>query len=192
MGISVFFGWEETFDGDDYLVYGLDKEWLLRHPEVRGFNRREQWEQVRQGGGCVVQAHPFRDRDYIPAIHLSPLYTDAVEVGNAGNYQEHDVQAWHWARKNGLYTTAGSDIHSAGQYDDEQLMGVWLPQKLHTVQDFVEAILSRTEHRLRIPTGRLDGPLTAPQKAVWEHGKTTRRVREAGELFNGDMELILI
>ena len=28
-GLDVFFGWEETFEEDDYLVYGLDKEWLL-------------------------------------------------------------------------------------------------------------------------------------------------------------------
>ena len=32
-GLDVFFGWEETFDGcDDYLVYGLDKKWLMEHP----------------------------------------------------------------------------------------------------------------------------------------------------------------
>ena len=183
MGLSVFFGWEETFDGDDYLVYGLDKQWLLRHPEVRGFNRREQWEQVRDGGGCVVQAHPFRDRDYISAIHLNPDYTDAIEAGNGGNSPEHDAQAWRWAQKHGLYTTAGSDIHSAAQYEDEQLMGIWFPQKLHTVQDFVEAIRSRSEHRLQVPEGRFETPLTKPRKAVWEHGKTTRRVRDTDELF---------
>ncbi|MDR0878680.1 MAG: histidinol-phosphatase, partial [Treponema sp.] len=32
LGLDVFFGWEETFDGaDDYLIYGLDKAWLLEH-----------------------------------------------------------------------------------------------------------------------------------------------------------------
>ena len=34
IGLQVFFGWEETYDGQDFLVYGLDKEWLLNHPEV--------------------------------------------------------------------------------------------------------------------------------------------------------------
>jgi len=50
-GLDVFFGWEETFDGDDYLVYGLDKEWLLQHPEARYWTRKEQYETVSCGGG---------------------------------------------------------------------------------------------------------------------------------------------
>ena len=29
---KVFFGIEQTFEGDDYLIYGLDKQGLLAHP----------------------------------------------------------------------------------------------------------------------------------------------------------------
>ena len=42
-GFDVFFGWEEGFDGDEYLIYGLDKEWLLQHPEVRTWTRKDQY-----------------------------------------------------------------------------------------------------------------------------------------------------
>jgi hypothetical protein len=73
LGIDVFFGWEETFEGcDDYLVYGLDKSWLLEHPECRNWTRAEQYREVNAAGGCVVQAHPFRQHDYIRRVILSP------------------------------------------------------------------------------------------------------------------------
>lgn len=183
MGMDVFFGWEETFDGDDYLVYGLSKEWLLQHPEVRGWTRTEQLEQVHRAGGCVVQAHPFRDRDYIHAIHLGLNCVDAVEVGNAGNLPEHDLQALRWAEKYKLYMTAGSDIHSVSQYTDDELMGVRFPQKMHTVQDFVEAIRSQSEHTLQVPRGHFDLPLEMPRLQVYQHGSKSRRIDQPEVLF---------
>ena len=85
LGLDVFFGWEQTFQGDDYLVYGLSKEWLLRHPEMEHWNRKEQFENVSREGGAVVQAHPFRQRDYITHVRLGLPYVHGVEVANGGN-----------------------------------------------------------------------------------------------------------
>ena len=184
MGIDVFFGWEETFDGDDYLVYGLDKEWLLKHPEARSWTRREQLEQVHHYGGCVVQAHPFRDRDYIPAIHLGLAFADAIEAGNAGNDPAFDVQAHAWARKRGIKMTAGSDIHSPLQYQQKEMMGVGLRQKLHSIHDWVEAIRGDAPVIPLVPEGRFEGRPLKPQKPVWEHqAEGTVRVTDTLALF---------
>ena len=182
-GLQVFFGWEETIDGDDYLVYGLDKAWLLNHPESRGWTRAEQLHEVRRAGGCVVQAHPFRDRDYIDAIHLGPA--DAYEVANAGNPPENDLQAWRWAKKQGHLMTAGSDIHSARQFEDDQLCGVRFSQPLHSIQDYVEAIRSRTPFQLQAPEGHFLGELQLPRLTVYSHDEEdhTRRVRDTSVLF---------
>ncbi len=35
IGIKVFCGVEMTYKGTDFLVYGLDKEWYLKHPKFR-------------------------------------------------------------------------------------------------------------------------------------------------------------
>ncbi len=183
LGLQVFFGWEETFDGDDYLVYGLDKEWLLNNPHARGFSRREQLEHAHRHGGCVIQAHPFRDRDYIPAIHLSRDWADAYEVGNAGNWPEHDAQAYRWASRNSRVMTAGSDIHSAHQYEDDQLMGVVFDRPLRDLRDFAEAIRGGEIKGLRVPEGRLDGPVRPVEKRVYLHGKRPERVRNPRVLF---------
>lgn len=183
IGLDVFFGWEETYDGDDYLVYGLDKRWLLNHPEVCGWTRREQLEQVHRYGGCVVQAHPFRDRDYIPAIHLGLKRADAFEVYNAGNDAAFDSQTHAFIAYHGLTATAGSDIHGAAQYEDEQLGGVIFDTRLHSAKDYADAIRSNAPRRLRVPAGRFDQPVRMPLKPVWEHGERTRRLRVREEIF---------
>jgi hypothetical protein len=158
LGLDVFFGWEETFDGcDDYLVYGLDKAWLMEHPESRGWSRGEQYRNVKQYGGCVVQAHPFRQRYYISCIHLSTGCVDAVEAANAGNdNQSYDGLAKRYADQLNLPVTAGSDIHDVEQFDWGDIFGVYLDKKMETTADYVRAITEKNIAGLRIPEGRCD------------------------------------
>jgi len=155
-GLDIFFGWEETFDGDDYLVYGLDKEWLLEHPEVRYWTRKEQFSEVRRYGGCVVQAHPFRQYFYINCIHLSSGCVDAVEAANAGNERSFDALAWEYAKKLGLPVTAGSDIHSVLDVRQETVLGVYLKKRMRTITDYIDAIRNNALDGLKTPAGRFD------------------------------------
>ena len=155
-GLDVFFGWEETFDGDDYLVYGLDRAWLLDHPEAAHWTRREQYEAARRYGGCVVQAHPFRQRDYIQTIHLSAGCADGAEAANAGNSRSFDALALRYAETRGLSATAGTDIHSADEAQSQTVFGIYLDRKMHTIQDYVRAIREHTIQGLHIPPGRCD------------------------------------
>jgi hypothetical protein len=155
IGLDVFFGWEETFKGDDYLIYGLDKAWLLEHPEVRRWTRKEQFETVRASGGCVVQAHPFRAAPYINVIHLSTVLVDAVEIANRGNLPAWDALAAKYARRLDVPATAGSDIHSAGDIPiGEPVYGVVLNEKLSSPADYARAIKKNAIAALRVPEGR--------------------------------------
>ena len=156
LGFDVFFGWEETFDGDDYLVYGLDKDWLIKHPEVRIWTRKEQYDIVREAGGCVIQAHPFRQRQYIHRIYLSTGCVDAVEAANGGNEQSNDALAWIYANKIKLPVIAGTDIHNADDVVDGKVMGVYLNKKITNIGEFVSAVLNRELGPIKIPAGRCD------------------------------------
>jgi hypothetical protein len=154
LGLDVFFGWEETFGGDDYLVYGLGKEWLLDHPEAACWTVPQQYREVHTYGGCVVHAHPFRERAYIPRIYLSPRWVDAVEVANGGNDRSFDVLAMLYAKSLGLPVTAGSDIHDTNQLAAGPLYGVYLDKKMETIQDYVRAVRENAITGLFIPEGR--------------------------------------
>ena len=157
-GFDVFFGWEETYaDGDDYLIYGLDKEWLLNHPEVRTWTRGRQYQTVRDEGGCVVQAHPFRQYDYIRKIVLSAGCVDAVEVCNLGNEEWFDALAMRYALKTGLPVTAGTDIHSADQVCAGCVFGVIVKNKLKSISDYVKAVRSKGISDISVNKGRFDG-----------------------------------
>ena len=154
---DVLFGWEETFDGcDDYLVYGLDKEWLLEHPEAKDWTRGEQFQAVKAAGGCVVQAHPFRQHSYIRRVVLSTGCVDAVEVANATNFeQSYDALALRYAKKMKFPATAGSDMHGVGQFrDGGGVFGIYVNDRMHTVDDLVNVILNNHISDLSISNGR--------------------------------------
>ena len=136
----VFFGWEERYDGDEFLIYGLDQAWMLEHPEMERWTRGEQFEQVHSAGGCVVQAHPFRERSYIHTIHLSTGCVDAVEGVNSDNSAECNGMGLRYAALLGLPVTAGSDNHCAETMKPELLSGVVFDHPLTDVHDYVRAI----------------------------------------------------
>ncbi|MDR2730061.1 MAG: PHP domain-containing protein [Treponema sp.] len=156
-GLDVFFGWEETFDkGDDYLVYGLDKGWMLEHPEIRYWSRLDQYRAVKKAGGCVVQAHPFRQRDYIKKIVLSTGCVDGVEAANGGNNNAWDALAYRYAKNIGKTIIAGSDIHDVSAVYADNIFGVYLDIKLDSIDDFVKVICNNDIAGIKTSGGRFN------------------------------------
>lgn len=155
IGLDVFFGWEQGFGEDEYLIYGLDKQWLLRHPEIERCSRQRQMELVHEGGGCVVQAHPFRMRhEYMRYIRLGLMYCDGVEAANAGNRPVNDRYAYAYAREFHLPMIAGSDNHYSRP--EQPFFGVELENKLDSIGDFVKLILNKESISLHVPKDRFD------------------------------------
>lgn len=148
---SVFFGWEEHFDGDEYLIYGLDEAWMIEHPEMEHWTRAEQYRQVHQAGGCVIQAHPFRARDYISRIHLSSVCVDGIEGVNTANVPLWNTLALRYAQVLGLPVTAGSDNHHIATMSRDNLAGVIFDQPLSSIQDFVTAVREKQSFGIHVP-----------------------------------------
>ena len=112
IGLSVFFGVEYSHvHGNHFLLYGIDKAFLLAHPEILTIGMREVCSLVHSVGGTVVQAHPFREAQYVTEYCLLPHSCDAIEVFNACNTPEANEMARLYAAHYGLPFSAGSDIH---------------------------------------------------------------------------------
>ncbi len=139
-GFSVFFGFEQKFcDGnDEYLVLGITPEWLKAHPEIRDMKRVPFFKMIREAGGFVIQAHPFRERYYISDIRLSMDYVDAIEVFNIGDKPVHTRRSYEYAKNLGLPVTAGSDIHSI--IDFPVVGGVVLESKVSSIEELIACI----------------------------------------------------
>ena len=164
IGLDVFFGWEQNFNGDEYLIYGLDKAWLLAHPEMEHWTRQQQLDEVHKYGGCVIQAHPFRDRGYIAAIRLGKQFCDGIEVSNAGNAAYNDAAALRYGKEFGFVMTSGSDNHHADnalKYP-QGVTGVALEKKLTSIHDWVDIIRTRQPIGLCVPDSRFDIREDAP------------------------------
>lgn len=144
IGIKVFSGLESSFEGMDALVYGLDKQWFLRHVEWQGMPRHDQLDYFRKNGAFVVQAHPFRKAWYISRIQLYPYNVDAFEVNNACNTDEENRLAEVVADSYGLIKLSGSDNHGAS--NQRHLAGVSFTRPIQSVQDFIKAV-KNGEHK---------------------------------------------
>lgn len=153
MILQCFSAMSTNYGGAEFLIYGVDKEWLIAHPEIKNASVEEQYRLIHGAGGLVVHAHPFREAGYIPEIRLFPEYVDGVEAINAThsssmsqhhNNPEFDVRATAYAREHGLPMTAGSDIH------DTSLLrgGMAFKRKIESIEDYCHAVLAGEDYIL--------------------------------------------
>ena len=161
IGLDVFFGYEAGYQGTEFLIYGIDKEWLKRTPEIRDASVEEQYALVHEAGGMVIHAHPFRQAAYIPKTRLYPEWVDGVEGVNAAHSNPKSIEHYHpdydekaiaYAREHGLRITAGSDIHVADLFGG----GVAFRRKLRSCEDYVQAVLGGEDYVLTDGKGWYD------------------------------------
>ena len=137
IGLDVFFAWEYSVQGNDFLIYGLGRDWLLAHPDQMEWKYRDYMTRVREDGGMVIHAHPFREAAYIDHIRLIPRECDGVEIINASMSADVNRRAEWYAREYGLVMSAGSDNHSGRR---EMLAGVYLPERIASMADFCRLV----------------------------------------------------
>ena len=156
IGFKVFFGIEENFAGDEYLIYGVGREFLLAHPEIPHWTREEMLRWVHEAGGAVLQAHPFRDRFYISGIHLLLDGVDGIEGINTANTANDNLAALCYALRFGLPVYAGSDTHDKARISDMN-GGTITDTPIVSEKDFAERILRRESHRIFYPDALFAG-----------------------------------
>ncbi len=137
LGLDVFFGWEYTCGGTDFLTYGLDRQWLLAHPETMTLHPNDYFDLVHDSGGLIVHAHPFREAGYIDMIRLFPRKCDGCEVINSCRTDFENTLAKQYADNYGMFYTAGSDNHHAEQ---NRLSGIETHEKIRDIGHFIDIL----------------------------------------------------
>lgn len=139
IGLSVFFGVEYTVNGADFLLYGIDKEWMILNEDLlMKSDERDLFTAVREKGGFVIQAHPFREASYIPHISLYPRNVDGVETENKRNPDPlMNMRAKQFADSYKLPATGGSDAHNP----DELGGGIIVPRPIVNIDDYYEMLI---------------------------------------------------
>ena len=135
LGIRVFCGVEMSYQGTDFLIYGLDKEWFLAHPEIENMKRTAQLAFLAESGALVIQAHPFREAAYIDHIRLFPRNVHGVETYNACRTPFENGMAEMYANHYGLPSFSGSDNHNANK--QKYLGGMQSDTPIRDERDFI-------------------------------------------------------
>lgn len=136
IGFQVFFGLEFGWCATEFLTYGIDKQFLLDHPEIDNMPVDRFAKLVHENGGFVVHAHPFREAGYIDTIRLYPRLVDGVEAVNASHTDPaYNERAKMYAQSYGIPMTGGSDTHYAWSYAGG---GIALDRPLENPHDYLE------------------------------------------------------
>ena len=138
LGIKVFCGVEISYEGTDFLIYGLDKKWYLAHPEIMNMPKREELRLMMESGALIIQAHPYREDVYIDHIRLFPREVHGVEVINACRRDGENEMAGIYARHYGLIPFAGSDNHLGGKIG--KLAGMCCREPVQDEKDFISKV----------------------------------------------------
>lgn len=140
IGLDVFSGIEMSHGGTDFLVYGIDKEWCLAHRDMHQMRKTELLKLIMDEGALIIQAHPFREAEYIDHIRLFPRHVHGIEVFNAGRTEFENKLAEQYAENYGHLRFAGSDNH----FGEKQKLfgGMATDRHIESVKDFVGAVLS--------------------------------------------------
>jgi len=138
IGLKVFCGVELSYGGTDFLIYGLDKEWFLAHPEIMEMKKSEELAFMMENGALVIQAHPYREASYIDHIRLFPRHVHGVEIINACRTDEENGMAKIYAEHYDLIKFAGSDNYSASK--QKKLAGICCEEPICSVEDFISKV----------------------------------------------------
>jgi len=148
-GLDVFFGWEFSarkgeYSSLDILTYGLGEEFLLAHPDMLNYTLEEYSKEVREHGGYLAQAHPFRHTNSGKGIPSHLL--DGMEVFNSTDDNEQNKLAHAYAVRKNLPMQAGSDSHYT--HEPAKPCGVLLEKRADSVHDIINAIRAGAELRV--------------------------------------------
>lgn len=142
LDFDVFFGIEHYYaKGKEILIYGIDLDFLLAHPELNTAGIEEYADLVHEYDGILVHAHPHRIRDYIDP-NYAPRYDvcDGIEVYNASDTDEVNELAVQDAIRLNKLMTSGGDVHKVQDEPKLGLAGVGFERRLSDIKDFVNAL----------------------------------------------------
>lgn len=144
LDFDVLFGIEEGYgQGKEVLIYGIDLEFLLAHPDWKSTSIDIFAKWVHEAGGLLVHAHPNRMRDYIiPGVKPRYDVCDGIEVYNSYDSTETNAMSMQDAKDLDKIMTSGGDVHVKNA-QNIGLSGIGFTHRIKTNAEWVEALKSR-------------------------------------------------
>ena len=111
--MRIFFGIEVTMELEGFphiLIYGVHPDFILEHPAIFNYGQEKLYTVVKNAGGVVVQAHPFRKNTN---LLFDLKYLDGIELNCHPLYEgTHFEELTKIALENNKILTCGGDYHA--------------------------------------------------------------------------------
>ena len=126
VGFDVILGAELRFpeNDNDYLVYGIDEQWLRSNPYMCCMSAVEFFAKFHDQV-LIIHAHPYRDGN--KEVFESAVHGSEIINGNPRHENGNELALDLCRRHPGFFRLAGSDTHQAG---DEGQAGIILPERV--------------------------------------------------------------
>ena len=142
--LDILFGLEEGVGyGLEILCYGITPKVLYDNAHLLHGTLADWAQVVRENGGVVIQAHPFREVFYIPEPKVLPLQDiDGIEVYNRGNATGiMNERAMDFARQYpNLIQTSGGDVHRVNEVG---VGGIQTNSRIKTSDELVKCLRAK-------------------------------------------------
>ena len=140
--LDIIFGIEEGVgEALEILCYGVTPKILYERPQLANAGPKEWYDAMHGEGVLCIQAHPFRERAYIPKPRMLPMdCIDGMEVYNAANLEKNNREAQEVAKKHPEFIlVSGADAH---QKADVCYGGIETTERIRDERELVEFLLS--------------------------------------------------
>ncbi|MDE6456219.1 MAG: hypothetical protein K2L38_10020 [Dysosmobacter sp.] len=139
VGLDVILGAELRFpeNDNDYLVYGIDEQWLRSNPYICCMSAQEFFDKY-HSQVLIIHAHPFR-RGSAP-VQETAVHGAEIINGNPRHENNNDKALELCRRHPEYFRLAGSDTHRDG---DEARTAVILPERVRDSFAYKRMIESR-------------------------------------------------
>lgn len=145
--LDILFGIEEGVGGGlEILCYGITPQTLYQNPQLAFGSLRNWYEVLDRSGALCIQAHPYRERDYIPhPALLPPKYIHGIEVYNVANSEKNNLEAQAAAKEHPQWIlVAGADCHDAKRVC---MSGIATHQRIRTEEQLAQ-VLKNGDYKL--------------------------------------------
>jgi len=120
---------------NDYLLYGVDKEFLTNASKMLDMSLEEFYAYAKEQGVTVIQAHPLRDGRCTP----TPEFVDGLEAHNGNpRHENYTDKVMELAKEYKKFVTGGSDAHRP---EDVGSSGIMTEKEICTAKDYIDVLL---------------------------------------------------
>ena len=137
LGMNILLSAELRLDGsnNDYLLYGVDKQFLTNALKMLDLSIEEFYRYAKEHGVTVIQAHPLRDGRCTP----TPEFVDGLEAHNGNpRHENYTDKVMELAKKYNKLVTGGSDAHRP---EDVGSSGILTEKEIRTDKDYIDILL---------------------------------------------------